>query len=555
MKARTRKRVFDHREVPPVDLPFAWRQSRAAARERLRGISSRQAANGAPILRGWAMATFVGMLEPREVHVSAISLDRFAPLLNEQQRADVERAAAWMRGRMVGRSWWNVNSTPRGGGVAEMLPSLTAYGRGAGVDLRWLVIEGTPEFFRVTKRLHHALHGSVGDGSPLGPAERRLYDTVLEDNAEELLALVKRNDVVLLHDPQTAGLARSLRDKGAIVLWRCHIGSEQHNEETERGWKFIARDLLCARRCVFSRAAYIPEFIRGLSVVVEPAIDVFNAKNQPMDANAAKAILAHTGLIDAPLHDAANVYLRRDGVPSRVDRLAELVRLGRGPTPEVPLVVQVSRWDPLKDPIGVMHGFCRLLRNRSIEAQLILAGPSVTAVRDDPEGASTLDQVIDEWRELPDSERHRIHLACLPMVDVEENAAIVNALQRHATIVVQKSIEEGFGLTVLEAMWKARPVVATAVGGIKEQINSGEQGILIDNPHDLDAFANALKTLLADPPLARRMGESAAARIRQHFLATRQLIDYTHLLADVEGQEQPPHPPQPPQAPEAHAHA
>jgi hypothetical protein len=164
----------------------------------------------------------------------------------------------------------------------------------------------------------------------------------------------------------------------------------------------------------------------------------------------------------------------------------------------------VSRWDQLKDPIGVMDGFAQLLDdNRAGDADLVLAGPNVTAIADDPEGAETLDGVLAHWRALPHGHRGRIHLACLPMADTEENAVIVNALQRHATVVVQKSLHEGFGLTVAEAMWKARPVVGSAVGGIQEQIEDGVSGLLLKEPGDLAAFGGLLERLLGDPAAAR----------------------------------------------------
>ncbi len=155
----------------------------------------------------------------------------------------------------------------------------------------------------------------------------------------------------------------------------------------------------------------------------------------------------------------------------------------------------------------------------------------MNAVADDPEAAETFDEVLAAWRALPHYDRTRIHLVHLPLADVEENAAIVNALQRHATIVVQKSLEEGFGLTVTEAMWKGRPVIASAVGGIQDQIVDGESGLLLRAPHEVDEFAGALRKLLGDPALRERLGKNAQARVREKFLGIRQLRDYGELLA------------------------
>jgi trehalose synthase len=178
-----------------------------------------------------------------------------------------------------------------------------------------------------------------------------------------------------------------------------------------------------------------------------------------------------------------------------------------------------------------MNGFAQLLDdNRAGDADLILAGPNVTAVVDDPEGAETLDRILEAWRRLPHGHRGRIHLASLPMADSEENAAIVNALQRHAAIVVQKSLEEGFGLTVTEAMWKARPVVGSAVGGIQEQIEDGVSGLLLHDPEDLAAFGDLLQRLLGNVEQAKKLGEAARERVRREYLGLRQLLQHADLL-------------------------
>jgi trehalose synthase len=294
------------------------------------------------------------MLRATEIHVDARSLEPFAPQLPEAQWQNFQSVVEAARRRMEGRSFWNVSSTARGGGVAEMLPSLIGYGRGTGVDARWLVIEGTPDFFQLTKRLHHALHGSAGDGSPLGPAQHALYRRVLEDNEDELSALVRPGDVVLLHDPQTAGLAPAMRALGARVAWRSHIGSDLHNEEMASGWLFLRPYLQQVPLVVFTRQSYVPEFLRERSTIIRPSIDVFAVKNQEMAPEAARAILSHAGLLQHLPEDPTPTFVRHDGVTARVDRLADLVRLGHAPAADVPLVVQVSRWDPLKDPLGVM---------------------------------------------------------------------------------------------------------------------------------------------------------------------------------------------------------
>jgi trehalose synthase len=182
-----------------------------------------------------------------------------------------------------------------------------------------------------------------------------------------------------------------------------------------------------------------------------------------------------------------------------------------------------------------MHGFTQLVDGTApIGAELVLAGPNVNAIADDPEEAAVMDEVIAAWHRLSHSDRNRVHLANLPMADIDENAAIVNALQRHATIVVQKSLREGFGLTVTEAMWKSRPIVASAVGGIQDQITDGVHGLLLDDPTDTEAFAAALRRLLEDRAYAEELGQNARQRVREQYLGIRHLSQYAELLKRVD---------------------
>lgn len=471
----------------------------------------------------------------QEVTIGFQSLQRFLPIVGELETRRAEEVGTQARDCLRSRVVWNINSTASGGGVAEMLHSLLPYVRGGGVDARWLVISGAPEFFRVTKRLHHALHGSPSDGSTLGDDERAIYEATLTENADEIASLIKPEDVVLLHDPQTLGLAPELAALGCPVIWRCHVGTDQRNEETERGWLFLAPYLEHVAASVFSRQRYVPLCLeRARTFVIPPSIDPFSPKNEDMNEDVARAILVHAGLIEGPVNKVTPTFVRSDGSPGRVDRRADIIRLGRAPNWETPVVVQVSRWDPLKDPAGVIDGFVQYLHElEAPEAELILAGPNVTAISDDPEAPVTLDTIIDRWRALPHGIRNKIHLACLPMADIEENAAIVNALQRHAAVVVQKSLQEGFGLTVAEAMWKARPILASAVGGIRDQIDHDVHGLLLENPADLQAFASSLRRLLTDRPAAEAMAANARERVRAVFLPLRHLGQYAALLEEL----------------------
>ncbi|HEY5143155.1 MAG TPA: glycosyltransferase [Solirubrobacteraceae bacterium] len=464
-----------------------------------------------------------------EVQVAALPPERFEEVLEAPQWQMLDEANRVARDIFRGRTIWNVNSTAVGGGVAEMLQSLLAYARGAGVDTRWLVIEGEPDFFALTKRLHHHLHGSKGDGGPLGAAEHELYDRVTNANAAAMRDVLRPGDIVLLHDPQTAGMAASLKDTGGHLLWRSHIGLDTPNDAVRDAWDFLLPYVTQAEAFIFTRRAYVPPQLAGADVsIIPPSIDVFAQKNQEMTDAQVRSILMTSRILEGT-PPGEPTYVHHDGRSDHVRRHAvmdEDVRL----TADDPLVVQVSRWDPLKDPIGVMRGFAEHIAPAAPAARLLLAGPSPEGVTDDPEGALVLEQVRAERLALPAEVRARVHLASLPMTDRSENAAIVNAVQRHATVVVQKSLAEGFGLTVAEAMWKRRAVVAPRLGGIEDQIQDGVNGVLLDDATDLAAFGAAVVGLLEDPRRAALIGDAAHERVRSQFLGSRHLIQYLALF-------------------------
>jgi trehalose synthase len=463
------------------------------------------------------------------VPIGSLPVERFETILppgsSSRVLAAVERAH-----RVIGnRDIWNINSTAAGGGVAEMLMSLLAYAHGAGVNSRWLAISGNEAFFQITKRIHNNLHSAPGDGGPLGEAEREIYESALAPNLTELLDLVSPDDVVIVHDPQPAGLIPALKKElGVPVIWRCHVGIDVPTDIARRAWKFLIPYVEPADAYVFSRRAFVWEGLDDAKIeVIAPVIDAFSPKNQELDPGTVRAILRVAGF-DVDSEGGEPTFTREDGSSGRVERRAEIIE--RSPLRDHDrMVLQVSRWDRLKDPVGVIRGFADHIGPRT-DAHLVYAGPAVSAVADDPEGKEVLDEVQELYEQLPADVQERVHLACLPMDDREENAAMVNALQRRADVVVQKSIAEGFGLTVAEAMWKARPVVASRIGGIQDQIIDGVTGILLDDPFDLAAYGDAVVALLHDPERAERLGREAQQRVRDEFLAVRSLMQYLDLI-------------------------
>lgn len=476
-----------------------------------------------------------------EVAESRLPLARLEPVIGHERYERLTSAASRMRAIMGERTIWNVNSTAVGGGVAEMLHVIVGYVAGAGIAIRWSTIGGDPAFFGLTKRVHNQLHGA-GSTEPVGTADARHYEQVLAANADELLTQVRRGDVVILHDPQTAGLTQALADAGAKVLWRCHIGIDEQNDVSRAAWEFLRPYLAAAHGYVFSRRQFVPLWVpRARIWVIPPSIDPFSPKNAELDNGTVRGILAVTGLTDgadeagpsrsdAGSPPAKTAFQRSDGTWGEVTRSATITGEGR-PARDDMVVAQVSRWDRLKDMAGVMTGFAR---NGPADrgAYLMLVGPAVSGVTDDPEGAEVYAECLERWHGLPAAARRRVLLVTLPLDDVEENAAMVNAIQRRANVIVQKSLAEGFGLTVAEGMWKGRPVVGSAVGGIVDQIAEGT-GVLLPDPADLAGFGGRVSWLLEHPAEAERLGRAGRAYTREHFIGDVHLLRFAEAVESL----------------------
>ncbi len=378
--------------------------------------------------------------------------------------------------RVRGRRLQNINSTAVGGGVAEILTRVVPLLRELGVEASWDVMKGDDAFFNVTKEFHNALHGKPGKLS------EEMLDAYRATTEMNLRMMNLGDDVIVIHDPQPAGLIAAKDRAGRRWIWRCHIDVSTPDPSV---WEFLRPQVERYDAAVFS----MPEFAQSLPIpqyMVAPSIDPLSDKNRDLDETTVRAVIESHGI-----------------------------------DPRRPVVTQVSRFDRLKDPLGVIAAY-RLVKRR-IDCQLVLAGGAAT---DDPEGQ----QVLDEVRERAGQDKD-IHVLLLPpFSDLE-----INALVRGSTIVMQKSIKEGFGLTVSEALWKKKPVVAGAVGGIKLQVIDGTTGFLVHSP---EGAARRLIELLEDAKLRRRMGENGYRHMRQNFLLTRHVKDIMLLMLAVEHPEE-----------------
>ncbi|WP_232665907.1 glycosyltransferase [Pseudonocardia sp. TRM90224] len=445
-------------------------------------------------------------------------LDEFEELIGPARTRRMHECARLLRERLDGGVLWHVNSTAAGGGVAEMLHTLVPLYRSLGVRAGWMVVGGDEEFFTVTKRLGAGLYGSPGDGGPLGARERAAYLRALAGNAEPARALVGPRDVLVLHDHQTAGLAELLHDAVSATYWRCHVGVDEPNAAADRAWGFLSPLLDRARGLVYSVRRHAPDDPRV--AVIPPFLSPFSEKNRALTPEEARACLAHCGLGEARGTDSGPA-----GGGSAFEHPARVVADGL-PQPGEPLLVQVSRWDLLKD----MHGVLAAFAEHTDSGHLALVGPDPGGIPDDVEQKVWFDRCLAVREALPAAQRCRATLVCLSMADLAENAVLVNGIQRSADVVLQKSLAEGFGLTVTEAMWKSKPVVASAVGGIREQITHGHDGLLIPDATDLAGFGALMGAAVAAGPQLAPLGARAHERVLNDYLPDVDVVRTAALL-------------------------
>ncbi|MBF6170093.1 glycosyltransferase [Nocardia blacklockiae] len=425
-------------------------------------------------------------------------------------------AAATELSRRVGRSRiWHVSSTALGGGVAELLWASIGHQKSLGLPTEWLVTDAEAEFFQLTKRIHHGLHGNCA--GPFSATDAELYRRVTASVAVALAAVpIAPGDLVVLHDPQTVGVAPRLLELGARVVWRCHIGTKEDGAVTARTWEFLRPFVSALPLVVFTSLDYAPSYEPAAKTwAIAPSIDPGAEKNRDLTAEQCRDLLGGIGLLGPARH--------RLGAAGGIGRVVQDAAL----PPGAELITQVSRWDPLKDMTGVLRVFAERIAPRS-SAHLLLLGPDPADIPDDPEGAGVFEQVCAMRKELAPGIRARTHLAVLSLRDRLANALTVNAAQRCSTVILQKSFAEGFGLTVTEAMWKARPIVASAVGGPATQLTDRIDGLLVD-PHDDEALAESVLELLNRPGLAAELGAAARRTCEERFLVERELSDYMRL--------------------------
>ncbi len=417
--------------------------------------------NGAEVKSGGA-ATATPTAESR-----TILLDEYVPLLGQPQIDELRALAA----KLTGRTVQMVNSTALGGGVAEILNRLLPLMRELGLNTRWDILRGDARFFEITKAFHNALHGAA-------------YEPRQED-FDDFLATSERNrkemefdcEFTVMHDPQPVALVEARKEHSGHWIWRCHIDLSQPNQDV---WAFLRPFVFKYDASLFSS----PSFARQLPIpqyLFFPSIDPLADKNIELDAGFVAGILERFQI------DATR-----------------------------PILTQISRFDRLKDPAGVIRAY-QIVR-RYEDCQLVLAGGGAA---DDPEGSAVLAEIRQLAAGDPD-----IHILDLPPTANIE----INALQTASTIVIQKSLREGFGLTVTEALWKKKPVVASAVGGIPLQVIHKHTGLLA---HSVEGTAYQVRFLLSNPALAQRLGEHGHEHVREHFLVTSNVKRYLTLFLNM----------------------
>lgn len=470
----------------------------------------------------------------REVKIShRLGLNLYRSLDN----GDGDFEAVMQLGSRVGgelgtRRVWMLGLSEYGTSASEVIPSLCRLLSDAGVDCRWMVLETEEaKFYDTAQTLNEMLQGQEVEGPSL--EERRpVFDGVLEEVADAIQKYVDPRDVLIVHGSALAGVARFLPDSyHSRLLWCSYTGNAEESEAQTQAWEFLRPYLRPYARSLFAERRFIPAFLRERAGVITPGLDPLNHKNRTLRPYKLVGILRAAGLIERPNAPEWTVFenpvkVLRGNSWKKEPILSLLHR---------PLVLQVSRFERLKGFSELLDGFQHLLKvypervphlkvdDTRITAELenvelVLAGPDPDDLPYNATGKAVLKKLAEQHSALPPEIAKRVHVLRLPMKNRKENALIINALQRLATVVVQNSLQHGFGLTVTEALWKGAPVVASNVGGIGHQVRSGIDGTLIDDPTDPEAVARTLLEVLADPRAADERSRSGTKRVSENFL-------------------------------------
>ncbi len=376
--------------------------------------------------------------------------------------------------KLYNKSMVHINSTYYGGGVAEMLSSLIPLLNDVGISAGWRILKGNPDFFEITKKFHNALQG---DDINLTDNKKNLYLQINEDFSTYTHI---DHDMVIIHDPQPLPLIKFYHKKEPWI-WRCHVDLSNPNTSL---WNFLKRFIIRYEKVIVSSEQYKKSDLPVEQKIFFPVIDPLSSKNMELDDT------------------TINSYLKKFKIPT-----------------DKPILLQISRFDKWKDPLGVLDIYKRV--KQEIDCRLILCGSMAT---DDPEGWYIYQKVLNRAKDY-------IENRDVILITVE-NHILVNVLQRIAAVVIQKSLKEGFGLTVTEALWKEKPVVASNVGGIPLQITDGENGFLID-PLDYEGFAEKIINILKNSDMAKELGLKGKEVVRERFLITRLIVDYLNLMNEI----------------------
>jgi trehalose synthase len=457
-----------------------------------------------------------------------------------------------------------INSTATGGGVAEMLPRILYTMWTFKLDVQWMVITANdkPEFFNITKKIHNFLHGQNPAKLPVkfDDSERKLFEEVNKTNADDFVKnYLKENDIVMIHDPQPSAMITTIREKfnkkQVPILWRCHIGFDHETPETKAAWDFLEKYVSQYDLTIFSAKEYAPKFAPDPRIVY-PSLHPLDYKNQFLSFYETKMVLARSGMIDLDEKWMSEKekypwkvkMLRSDKefvVPATDKELKNYGFLER------PILLQISRWDRLKGWTELLEGFADMKKNPDkyvdknsknaaehryfIERMgLVFAGPDSSKIADDPEGLEVFISLVDQICSYPPEIQKSISMLSLPLDSRWQNALIVNALQRIASVVIQNSIREGFGLTLLEAMWKQRPCIASDACGLRQQLRPDVDGVMIYDPSDWKNVSKAINDMISAGEEKRQIyARNAKKRAIDNFLVYTQVTNYLKCITDI----------------------